>query len=96
MAVHGNHCAWDLSGDFYSSIPGLKEFESTSFRCRGAERIGIVVDRMTSPVVRCFLHRQQTCLRPLYDEGIYLPVVLPVGLRLRDLRNYSNSKGLRG
>ena len=81
LAVHGSHCTWDLSGNFYSSIPGLKSFESTSIRCRGAERIGIVVDCMTRPVVRFYIDNKRVydlCMtKELFGQFIY-PLCCPL------------------
>ena len=81
LAVHGNHCAWDLSGHFYSSIPGLESFDSTLIRCRGAERIGIVVDCINRPVVRFYIDNKRVydlCMtKELFGQFIY-PLCCPL------------------
>jgi hypothetical protein len=81
LAVHGNHCAWDLSGKFHSSITGLESFDSTSICCRDAERIGIVVDCINRPVVRFYIDNKRVCdiymTDKLFGQFIY-PLCCPL------------------
>ena len=81
LAVHGNHCAWDLSGKFHSSITGLESFDSTSICCRDAYSIGILVDCTKSPVVRFYIDNKRVCdtymTRDLFGQFIY-PLCCPL------------------